>query len=365
MNKFLSFLLCIFMILCTVGCAKNQKSYEEQKALYDDIIAQYTALLRAKHNGEELTFPDTENMSAQEAAIAEALFGIVDACADEKAAEILGYGYKDVDDNGTPELILLNKHNRLRAIFTISDGAPILLEANYDMGTSFGFVSKNRILLLRRSVTDHIEEGIVYMCHVDGDKMVYDYACGKVYDQEKRETLETFRLEDGERIPIDEDTFRALNREYQKYSVPLTTDSAIYKLAAPRIICPLDSSTSDVNLPVADFSDYAAIRKTYLAISDCLEQFKRSEWEAGKYDNLFSFPDDRSFEYYSHLLYIAYVGIKNMGYDEIDLNGDGQDELVLMNGDYRIKAIFTQKDGVPVLLDAFVFPYHTCWLDDE
>ena len=180
MNKFLSFLLCIFMILCTVGCAKNQKSYEEQKALYDDIIAQYTALLRAKHNGEELSFPNTENMNAQETAIAEALFGIVDACADEKAAEILGYGYKDIDGNGTPELILLNKHNRLRAIFTISDGAPILLEANYDMGSSFGFVSKNRILLLRRSVTDRIEEGIVYMCHVDGDKMVCDYACGKV-----------------------------------------------------------------------------------------------------------------------------------------------------------------------------------------
>ncbi|MDY5940867.1 MAG: hypothetical protein SPJ23_04370, partial [Eubacteriales bacterium] len=51
------------------------------------------------------------------------------------------------------------------------------------------------------------------------------------------------------------------------------------------------------------------------------------------------------------------------GYDEIDLNGDGKDELVLMNEDYRIKAIFTQKGGVPVLLDAFA--YETCWLDDK
>jgi len=121
----------------------------------------------------------------------------------------------------------------------------------------------------------------------------------------------------------------------------------------------------DSDLPVADFSDYAAIRKTYLAISTCLEKFKSLEWIEGKYDNLFSFPSDRSFEYYTRLLYTAYHSDHHMGYDEVDLNGDGLDELVLLNEDYRIKAIFKQKDGVPVLLDTFVFAYHTCWLDDE
>ena len=34
-----------------------------------------------------------------------------------------------------------------------------------------------------------------------------------------------------------------------------------------------------------------------------------------------------------------------------------------MDEDYRIKALFTQKKGVPVLLGAF--GYETCWLDEE
>ena len=368
MNKFLYFLLCIFLMLGAVGCTRSperqpQKSYEEQKVLYDDIISQYTSLLNAKHNGEELFALNTENMDAREIAIAEALYGIVDTCKDEKAAENLGYGYKDLDNNGTPELILLSKYTGIQAIFTISDGAPILLESNYGVGNSFSFAPKNRFILKRRTVTDDIEEVIVYICRVGGDKMIYDDVFGTVYDQKKKETLEVFRIEDGNRTPIDEDTFRALNRENQKASLP--GHEEVSKLEAPHIHFPLADSVIDPNLPVADFSDYAAIRKTYLAISTCLEEFKSLEWIEGKYDNLFSFPTDRSFEYYTRLLYIAYHSDHHMGYDEIDLNGDGLDELVLMNEDYRIKAIFTQKDGVPVLVDTFVFPYHTCWLDDE
>ena len=367
MNKFLSVILCIFLMLVATCCARSPeqqspKSYEEQKVLYGDIISQYTSLLNAKHNGEELSAPNTENMDAREIAIAEALYGIVDACKDAKAAETLGYGYKDFDDNGTPELILLSKYNSIRAIFTISDGTPILLESSYDVGDSFLFASQNRFILIRSTVTDHIEEGIFYTCHVDGDKMIYDDVSGKVYDQEKRETLEVFRIVDGNRTPIDEDTFRALNLEYEKAG----TDYAEFsKLESPRIHFPLAENVIDQNLPVADFSDYDAIRQTYLTISTCLEEFKLSQWIEGKYDNLFSFPSDRSFEYYIRLLYTAYHGNRDMGYDEIDLNGDGLDELVLMNEDYRIKAIFTKKDGVPVLVDTFVLPYHTCWLDDE
>jgi hypothetical protein len=56
-------------------------------------------------------------------------------------------------------------------------------------------------------------------------------------------------------------------------------------------------------------------------------------------------------------------GSHNIGYDEIDLNGDGQDELVLLTEYFHIKAIFTKKDGRPVLLGAFLGDI--CWLDEE
>ena len=115
--------------------------------------------------------------------------------------------------------------------------------------------------------------------------------------------------------------------------------------------------------PTVDFSTYEAIRETYKAISTRLEDYDTDAWLAGKYDNLFTYPDDVAYSYYQHLLYAAYRGGTCEGYDEIDLNGDGMDELVILNEDYVIKAIFTQKNGTPVLLGAF--GYETCWLDGQ
>lgn len=366
MKQFLSILICVLLLLGMVGCAgfpeqRSQESYEKQKTRYADVISQYTELLSAKRNGEELSAPDTKNVDAREAAIAEVLYGIADACKDGDAAENLGYGFKDFDGNGTPELILLSKYTSIYAMFTLSDGLPILLEAN--VKGRFVFAPKGRFLLMRQTTVDHIQEGVYYICRVDGDKMAYDAIYGQVYDSNKREIVERFRIADGNRTPIDEETFHALNREYQRVGLPDYAN--ISKLEAPQIHFPLVDIGADADLPVADFSSYAAIRKTYLAISTCLDEFNSSEWIQGCYDTLFSFPNDRSFEYYTKLLYTAYRGHDSMGYDEIDLNGDGIDELVLMNEEYRIKAIFTQKEGVPVLLDAFTTFDHTCWLDDE
>lgn len=339
-----------------------EKDYEKQKSLYNDIIAEYTALLTAKQNGEELPALNTDGMDEREAAIATALHGIVDSCKDAETAQNLGYGFKDMDGNGTPELILLTKYTSIQAIFTISDKKPILLEANYGQGTTFMFATNNRFFMLRDQVTDSIEEATVYIWRVDGDKIAYDSVYGAVYDQEKKEILEYYQIVDGERKTIDKDTYNELDREYRQIinKPGFSTDA---KLLTPYIHFPLTDKVPTENLPVADFSSYAAIRETYKAISACLEDFESAKWFQGEYDDLFAFPDDISFEYYTQLLYTACHGAYCEGYDEIDLNGDGQDELVIMNEDYTIKAIFTQRNGKPVLLDAFA--YETCWLDDQ
>ena len=202
----------------------------------------------------------------------------------------------------------------------------------------------------------------LYTSRVDGDKMTYDAIYGQVYNQEKKEILEYFQMVDDQRTIIDKETFDELYREYRQI-VGTTNYNDTVKLSAPYIHFPLTDTFANKNLPVADFSSYAAIRETYKAISTCVEDFNISKWAQGEYDNLFSFPNDISFEYYNQLLYTAHYNGHSMGYDEIDLNGDGQDELVLMNEDYSINAIFTQKNGVPVMLDAF--PKATGWLDDQ
>ena len=112
-------MLCVFVILTAVACTptsdnQSQKNYDKQKALYADIISQYTDLLTAKHTGEDLTAPNTADMNEREKSIAAALYGIVDNTA---ATEVLGYGYKDYDSNGIPELVLMTRYNRPLAIW--------------------------------------------------------------------------------------------------------------------------------------------------------------------------------------------------------------------------------------------------------
>lgn len=362
MKKLIFTLLCACLLLSAVACTTPEESYEKQKSLYDDIITEYTALLTAKHNGEELPALDTKGMDHREEAIATALHGAVESCKDAEAAANLGYGFKDMDNNGTPELILLSKYTSVKAIFTISGRKPILLEANYEERGAFLFGTDRRFFIERTTVEGNIEESIVYVCRVDGDKMAYDSVYGGLYDMDKKEVLEYFQIVDGERTIIDKETHDELYREYRR--ITSSTDyGQTVKLLTPYIHLPLVDKGSAENLPVADFSSYAAIRETYKAISTCLEDFDNNKWLQGEYDDLFAFPDDISFEYYTQLLYTAYRGAYLEGYDEIDLNGDGQDELVLMNENYTIKAIFTQRNGKPVLLDAVAD--ETCWLDEE
>ncbi len=380
MKKLLSFLLCGIIVLSAASCSKKnsddpqittkapeaavQLSYDEQMALYDGIIAEYTELLKSVKNGKELAAPDTSGMSEREADIATALYGIVDEYSNPDYIERLGYGYRDLDENGTPELIILTSYTSLRAIFTISNNEPVLLEANYSRLSTFVFTGRNSFVMSRRNETDTTEGMTYYDCHVEGDKMVYDAVYGAVYDKESREVIERFQMIDGERKAIDGAAFAELNREYAS----ITSNTSYYytsKLYSPKINLPLVEKSPDKDLPVADFSSYEKILETYRAISTSFEDFSYEKWAQSVYDNAFSFPDERSFEYYTRLVCVAYSLSAKEGYDEIDLNGDGTDELLLMNEDYRITAIFTKKNGVPVLLESADDSGMFCWIDAE
>ena len=361
MKRIFAALLCALTLLSLNSCFTLDR-YESSKSAYDGIIEEYTALLTAKQNGEELPEPDTKGMSEEEAAILTLLRDIVDVETPE-SVEDLGYGFKDMDGNGTPELILLTKYTVIRAVFTVKGLTPVLLESSPGKGGFFYFASDGRFFLRHKTENGSIEEYTHFICRVDGDVMVYDSVYGSVIDRDKQEYVEFFHVVNGERTTVDRAAYNELNREMSRVTnMPSLSDS--FKLEAPYIHLPLVEPVSTENLPVADFSDYEAIRETYKAISNCVEDFNETEWKVERaYDDLFTYPDDRSFAYYTQLLYAAYHGAYYEGYDEIDLNGDGVDELVILNEDYTIKAIFTMKKGVPVLLDAYA--NEVCWIDEE
>lgn len=370
MKRFLTFLLCLSLLLTAVACKKEKPQEPEEPsvyATYDDIAAEFTALLTAKYNGEELTAPNTEDMDERETAIAEVLYDIVNAHRIDATYPInLGYGYRDVDGNGTSEMFLMSQYLSVYAVFALSEGEPVLLEAVYDtpdLNHSFIFADRNRFFIGREKVIeDPVREYVHYICHVDGDQMVYDTVYGEVYDIEKKVFIDRFQEVDGTRVSIDEETFDEIHWERDQLS---TSYHENVKLSAPYLHFPMNEPINTEGIPVADFSSYEAILETYKAISDCYpEAFNYRRWLYGEYDNLFVFSNDLAFEYYMQLFNTVRGNGERFGYDLIDLNGDGQDELVLLDEEYNIKAIFTQKEGVPVLLMAFGVD-EICWLDGQ
>ena len=384
MKKILVILICLCMLLSAVACKPTtpnettpkapevqtpQKTYQE---LYADIVAQYTALLTAKKNGEELTAPNTDGMDADQAAIAQTVFQIVDGM-DAKYVDKYGYGYKDCDNNGIPELILFPEFGRaVMALFTVSDGKAVLLASNLNDPTNIYFSNRNiffspndRFLMMQVEEDGSIETATYSYARVAGDKLAYESVLGVVYDTEKLEILESFQMVNGERVSIDSEAFMELNLEYTQTSEGSNVD--ILKLQAPRIYLPLVDQGIDETRPVADFSSYAAIIKTVKAISedDIFDAFNADKWRNGKYDHLYACPTETDFDYYNRFLYILYRGTSApLGYDEIDLNGDGKDELVFLTEDYTIEAVFTQKNGTPVMLKSLL-QSEEGWLDEN
>ncbi len=383
----LTVLLCLAlaMLLSAVACKKTppasttpeqsqipeepQKTYQE---LYAEIISQYTALLTAKQKGETLVAPNTDGMDADQAAIAQTVFQIVDGL-NAKYAERYGYGYKDCDGNGIPELILFPDFGRtVMALFTVSGGKAILLAsnltnpANVYFSSNNIFFSKSGLFLMMQGEEDgNIATETYSYVRVAGDKLVNESVFGEVYDYEKKEILESFQMVNGERVSIDREVFMELYLEYKQISEGDNVD--ILKLQAPRIYLPLVDQGIDETRPVADFSSYAAIIETVKAISedDVFDAFNADKWRNGKYDNLYACATETDFDYYNRFLYIIYRGIYSpLGYDEIDLNGDGKDELVFLTEDYTIEAIFTQKNGTPVMLKSLL-QNEEGWLDEN
>ena len=385
-QKILLLCLAVIMLFSAVACKKTppvsttpeqsqipeepQKTYQE---VYADIISQYTALLTAKQKGKTLVAPNTDGMDADQAAIVQTVFQIVDRI-NKDYVEKYGYGYKDYDGNGIPELILFPEFGRtVKAIFTVSDGKAVLLASNLNDPANIYF-SENNIFFSKSGLflmMQGEEEGSVATAtysyfRVAGDKLAYETVYGEVYDYERKEILENFQMVNGERVIIDREAFMELNLEYTQIRDGFT-NMGILKLQAPRIYLPLVDQGIDETRPVADFSSYAAIIKTVKAISedDMFDAFHYQEWENGEYDHLYACPTETDFDYYNRFLYILYRGSYSpLGYDEIDLNGDGKDELVFLTEDYTIEAVFTQKNGTPVMLKSLL-QSEDGWLDEN
>ena len=113
----------------------------------------------------------------------------------------------------------------------------------------------------------------------------------------------------------------------------------------------------------ANFSSYDEIIRTFKAIVNCFSFYTEEEYLRNEFTSMVDFPSLESEEIYKKLFFSAYYyynydyvdqylkdGRNYFGYAIHDINGNGSDELILLNDHYNIIAIFTNYNGKPQLV---------------
>ncbi len=130
-----------------------------------------------------------------------------------------------------------------------------------------------------------------------------------------------------------------------------------------------DEITSD-NPSQENVVDYSKILNMYRSIIEILPKYVDSKEAMDDYCAELGIVNEEEKELFKKLFGSTFDFKKSppyrlsCGYATKDLNGDGMDELVLMNNDYYIMAIFSYADGKPVLLGNYM-PRGSCWIDGD
>ena len=359
MKRILCILLAAILLLPAL-CACGSMTPEQQKAAYDGIIAEYTALLKAKQNGETLTPPDTTGMSEGEAAISEAVYTAVNIT---NFPEDMAYTYWDMDGNGTLELLLMTSPPILKAVFTLDGETPVLL-GHADENVMWYYSTKGELIRIHEALEEEQGNNTLTYARVAGTALTEDTSFGVTYEIKdgKRTTIGYYEMADGEKQTIDKERYDSLTEVYNA----LWDDANLYekKLNTPCMFFPL--AEGDETPPPADFSTYEAVKSTFKEMLAYLPRVN-AKWPTGKLDACFTYDSDEEFRVYNYLMLMArlYIpdngafspvlegGEKAYGYCETDVNGDGVDELLLMTDDYRIFSIFTTVKGKVVYMEEY------------
>ncbi len=347
MKKLFSLLLCIILLLGLAACKSQPSDSVQAIAKYTPILDIYRSLLQKKQAGEELVAP--KKASGIEAA----LYDAVNKCTD---ATTMGYAFKDLDNDASPELVLLSKNCTLYTLLTLKDGSPVLVRSfanalvELDGNGTFWYMEREEPYAL------HIET-------LQNGSLVGAYYYYRGSEQERH----YFKVENGVETEITWQEYRyVIDNEtmgiFSLNDVHITTKDVGFYFQ------PALEPESQERPPLFTVASYDDVLTVYKRIAQLYSDYDSKAWANGDYDDLYSFTSQADYEMY-HALFCSimdmrpYAGFSQKAtvpngqnaycYSLCDLNGDGIQELLLMMETYRPIAIFTQSNGVPVLLDHY------------
>lgn len=367
MKKLFSLLLSVVLLLGATSCDWLGRYEDGDKggadySSYDGIVAQYTSLLSSKVNGFTLAEGDETNK------ISDALLSVVNVISDPS---VMGHAQKDLNGDGVKELILLSNDFRIYTIFTMKDGAPVLLLNAPRNGV---WVRRDGLIYYKEYRKDEVD--VRYLQRIENGKLVgIEWGWKMVGEKEV-----AYKIENGTYAELSSEEYNS----YYQY-----TDSLVNTTLPPqwenekiglRFIAAFADSV--IKAPSVDFSSYDGILSAYRAIVDRLSDFTSGKITNAEYMSIFTFDSDEEFDTFFHIFYRVQAVLpmrlgsyseladdfeNTYGYARRDLDGDGTEELILLSDRYEVISVFTERDGKAVEIDLFgrkPFP-HNIYIDDE
>lgn len=343
---------------CTV-CGAEDPDYLRKDAgrrFYTELVNKYKSLVLYKATNAELP-PKGDS----EADYVDALYEVV---GEFQPYSRFGYSYRDLDGDGYVELLLIENTNRIYALFTIENEAPRLV-TTFPQG--MGYLTRKGEIFYNVKRFD--SNGQIFLSYnitrLEGGRLVGISYGWEDADEDYTTTGDEiyFAIEDGVRRELSYEEYKAYRTPYTYYWESSTRLTKLADLCYNPAL-----GTELLTEHVADFSSYDAIIKTFgLILSDVAGgRLSRTDFIAGDYDEGMIFESEEDFVIYNRLIAACTLASNSSryGYAEQDLNGDGVSELVVLDANYNVLAIFTLSRDVPVLLDSYD-DLRRAFIDDE
>ncbi len=236
MKKLFSALLCLLLIISAVSCAdtsntNNPDSNDTQNNAngdpYKSIIEKYTELLICKKNNTAIPAPTETDSSALKT-----VYELAKKC---KGPLDMGYAKKDINNDGTEELIFAESTLDIVAIFTVKNGEAVTLITQED---------PNSLIWLDANGLIRMEQLVMEGQYLVGRKyLVYEISEGALKPQvaigcDAMKQGEWHKLENQQQVSVSKEDWNEL---YAKYNIcPFGWDEREYtKNHADLTILPL------------------------------------------------------------------------------------------------------------------------------
>ena len=125
MRKLLSLLLGVFMLCALLaGCDAPNESSQITTSIYQELLNVYKELLISEINGEDVSVLEPSQFTSISPEVLKALKNVTANSANYS----MGYSVKDINNDNTPELILIDSDYTVFAVFTVINDRIVVVD---------------------------------------------------------------------------------------------------------------------------------------------------------------------------------------------------------------------------------------------